>query len=68
MRAKHKRVRRDLEHKISRAVVDVAIERQAGTIAIGDVRDIAEGLSRIKPSQVVYHATSIHDLEGLQWN
>jgi putative transposase len=34
---------RDLEHKVSRAVVDYAVERKAGTIAIGDVRDIADG-------------------------
>ena len=41
-RAMQKRRIRDLEHKISRAVVDYAIERGAGTIAIGDVRDIPD--------------------------
>jgi putative transposase len=43
MKAKHERVTRDMEHKISRAIVDVAVERKAATIAIGDVRDIADG-------------------------
>jgi putative transposase len=33
----------DIEHKVSRAVVDYAVERKAGAIAIGDVRDIADG-------------------------
>ncbi len=35
MKAKHNRVMRDMEHKISRAIVDTAVERKAGTIAIG---------------------------------
>ena len=43
MKAKHERVVRDMEHKISRAIVNVAAERKAGTIAMGDVRDIADG-------------------------
>jgi putative transposase len=34
---------RAIEHKVSRAVVDYAVERKVGTIAMGDVRDIAEG-------------------------
>jgi len=34
---------RDVEHKVSRAVVDWAVERKVGTLAIGDVRDIADG-------------------------
>jgi putative transposase len=34
---------RAIEHKVSRAVVDWATERKAGTIAIGDVRDVADG-------------------------
>jgi putative transposase len=42
VRARLRRRIRDAEHKISRAVVDYAVERQAGTIAIGDVRDIAD--------------------------
>jgi putative transposase len=57
MRAKHKRVMRDMEHKISRAVVDVAAERQAGTIAIGDVRDIADGVNHGKQ----------HNQQSSQW-
>ena len=48
MRAKHRRVMRDMEHKISRAVVDVAVEQQAATIVIGDVRDIADGVKQGK--------------------
>ena len=44
LKAKHERVMRDMEHKISRAVVDVAVEHKAGTIVIGDVRDVADGV------------------------
>lgn len=58
MRAKHKRVMRDMEHKISRAVVDVAVERRAGAIAIGDVRDIADGVNHGKQ----------HNQQSSQWN
>ena len=58
MRAKHKRVMRDIEHKISRAVVAVAVERQAATIVIGDVRDIADGVSHSKQ----------HNQQSSQWN
>lgn len=42
MKAKHKRVQRDMEHKVSRAIVNVAVERQAETIVMGDIRDIAD--------------------------
>jgi putative transposase len=41
--AKQKRRARDLEHKISRAVVTWARERQVQTLVIGDVRDVADG-------------------------
>src|SRR5262249_31955 len=41
-RAKQQRRLRDMEHKISRAVVDYATQARAGTLAIGDVRDIAD--------------------------
>lgn len=34
---------RDIEHKVSRAVVEWAVERKVGTLAIGDVRDVADG-------------------------
>src|SRR5262249_55761985 len=34
---------RDMEHKISRAVVNWARERQVITLVIGDVRDVADG-------------------------
>jgi putative transposase len=44
MKAKHARVMRDMEHKISKAIVDTAVERKAGTIVIGDVRDAADGV------------------------
>ncbi len=40
--AKQKRRERDILHKCSRAVVDTAVELGAGTIALGDVRDIAD--------------------------
>jgi putative transposase len=43
MRAKHERVMRDMEHKVARAVVDAAVERKAGTIVLGDVRNVADG-------------------------
>jgi putative transposase len=41
-RARQQRRIRDMEHKISRAVVDHALDQQAGTLAIGDVRDVAD--------------------------
>jgi putative transposase len=41
--AKQKRRTRDMEHKISRAVVNWARERQVSTLVIGDVRDVADG-------------------------
>ncbi len=41
-RAKQQRRIRDMEHKISRSVVEYAVEQQAGTLAIGDVRDVAD--------------------------
>lgn len=41
-RAQQKRRIRDMEHKISREVVRFAVECNAGTVAIGDVRDIAD--------------------------
>jgi putative transposase len=41
--AKQRRRARDLEHKISRAVVTWAKDRQIGTLVIGDVRDVADG-------------------------
>jgi putative transposase len=40
--AKQKRRERDILHKCSRAIVDTAVEMGAGTIALGDVRDIAD--------------------------
>jgi putative transposase len=42
--AKQKRKRRDIEHKVSRSVVEYAAERGVGTLAIGDVRDVADGV------------------------
>jgi putative transposase len=48
MKAKHERIIRDIEHKVSRAIVDVAVERKANTIAIGDLRDMADGVALVK--------------------
>jgi putative transposase len=41
--AKQRRRARDMEHKVSRAVVTWAKERGVGTLVIGDVRDVADG-------------------------
>ncbi len=41
--AQQRRRVRDIEHKVSRAVVQWAVERQAGTLVIGDVRDVGDG-------------------------
>ena len=49
--AKQRRRARDLEHKCSRAVVRFAQEREAGTLAIGDVRDVADGKRLAAQSQ-----------------
>ena len=49
--AKNKVQRRDLEHKISRAVVDWSILHQVGTLVIGDVRDVADGKRLNRKSQ-----------------
>lgn len=46
-----KRRRRDIEHKVSRDVVNWAVERQVGMLAIGDVRDVADGKRLGKKSQ-----------------
>ena len=48
LRAKHQRVLRDLDHKISRSIVDIAVERKAEKIVMGDVRDIADGVNLSK--------------------
>jgi putative transposase len=45
-RAKQHRRLRDMEHKISRSVVEYAVEQQAETLALGDVRDIADGSNK----------------------
>ena len=48
-KAKARRVasarQRDILHKVSRAVVDYAVEANAKEIIIGDVRDIADGIN-----------------------
>ena len=46
-----KRRTRDLEHKVSRAAVAFAQRRHAAIIALGDVRDIADGKRLNKQSQ-----------------
>jgi putative transposase len=49
--AQQKKRTRDIEHKVSRAVVDWATERGAGTLAVGDVRDVADGKRMNSKSQ-----------------
>jgi putative transposase len=49
--AQQKRRVRDIEHKVSRAVVEWAQERHTGTLAIGDVRDVADGKRMAAKSQ-----------------
>jgi putative transposase len=49
--AQQRKRTRDIEHKVLRAVVEYAVERQAGTIAIGDARDIADGKRLAAKSQ-----------------
>jgi IS605 OrfB family transposase len=41
---------RDMEHKVSREVVNTAVAMEAGTIAIGDVRDAADQVKLGKKS------------------
>ena len=40
-----KRQTRDINHKVSRAVVDFAVERKTKTIVVGDVRDVADSVN-----------------------
>ena len=42
MKAHHERVITDMAHKISKEIVKVAVERQANTIVMGDIKDIAD--------------------------
>jgi putative transposase len=57
-KAKYDLVMRDLEHKISRAIVDEAVDRKAGTIVYGDIRDIADGIDKGK----------VHNQRTSQWS
>ncbi|HEV8189926.1 MAG TPA: RNA-guided endonuclease TnpB family protein [Ktedonobacterales bacterium] len=49
--AQQKKRTRDIEHKVSQAVVNYAVERGAGRLAVGDVRDIADGKRMTAKSQ-----------------
>jgi putative transposase len=49
--AKQARRKGDIEHKVCRAAVDWCVEHQVGTLALGDVRDIADGKRLNKKSQ-----------------
>jgi putative transposase len=49
--AQQKKRTRDIEHKVSRAVVEWAQEREAGMLVIGDVRDVADGKRMAAHSQ-----------------
>lgn len=44
MKARHERVTRDIEHKVSRTIVSEALARGAATIVMGDIKDIADGV------------------------
>lgn len=57
-KGKYNKVMRDIEHKISRAIVDEAVKREANTIVYGDVRDIADGVNCGKE----------HNQRTSQWN
>jgi len=48
--AKQELRRRDIEHKISREVVEWAIERSVGKLFVGDVRDVADKTSKAATS------------------
>lgn len=41
--ARNQRQVRDIEHKVMRAVVNYAVEQQAGTVYVGDLRDVGDG-------------------------
>ena len=49
--AKNERQRRDIEHKITRAVVNHAVAEKAGKVVVGDIRDIADGKRLNRQSQ-----------------
>lgn len=57
-RAKYDVVMRDMEHKISHAVVQEAVERKAQTIVYGDIRTIADRIDK----------GSEHNQRISQWN
>ena len=41
--ARNKRQRRDIEHKVTRAVANYAVAQKANRVVVGDIRDIADG-------------------------
>jgi len=57
-KAKYDRVMRDIEHKVSRAIVEEAVVRGADSVAYGDVRNIANGIDKGK----------VHNQRTSQWN
>lgn len=57
-KGKYDLVMRDIEHKISHAIVAEAVAREASTIVYGDVRDIADGVDK----------GSAHNQRTSQWN
>ncbi len=44
LKANHEAVLRDMAHKISREIVNVAVEMEASTIVYGDINDIGDGV------------------------
>lgn len=57
-KGKYDLVMRDIEHKISHAIVAEAVARGASTIVYGDVRDIADGIDK----------GAAHNQRISQWN
>jgi putative transposase len=49
--AKTRRQQRDIEHKVNRAAAEWVREREAGTVAFGDVRDVGDGKRLDRKSQ-----------------
>ncbi len=66
--AKQDLVKRDIEHKLSREVVDWAVEHAIGKLFIGDVRDVADKTSKAKASEEgKRYKGEVHNQRLSQW-